>query len=110
MLRSGLAHHDRFFLRKISATTRIRQNAKKHWPELTQAFGGLGATVLNTGELDAGLKQMIAFAVSNAAGCRYCQAHTANSAQKNNVSAEKIKAVFVQLLLRIWEQVVIMFL
>ena len=65
-----------------------------HWPELTQAFGGLGATVLNSGELDAGLKQMIAFAVSNAAGCRYCQAHTANSAQKNNVSAEKIKAVF----------------
>jgi len=65
-----------------------------HWPELTQVFGGLGATILNSGELDAGLKQMIAFAVSNAAGCRYCQAHTANSAQKNNVSAEKIKAVF----------------
>lgn len=65
-----------------------------HWPELTQAFGGLGATILNSGELDAGLKQMIAFAVSNAAGCRYCQAHTANSAQKNNVSAEKIQAVF----------------
>ena len=65
-----------------------------HWPELTQAVGGLGATVLNSGELDAGLKQMIAFAVSNVAGCRYCQAHTANSAQKNNVSAEKIQAVF----------------
>lgn len=65
-----------------------------HWPELTQTFGGLGATILNSGELDAGLKQMIAFAVSNAAGCRYCQAHTANSAQKNNVSAEKIQAVF----------------
>ena len=65
-----------------------------HWPELTQAFGGLGATILNSGELDAGLKQMIAFAVSNAAGCRYCQAHTANSAQKNNDSSEKIQAVF----------------
>ena len=37
---------------------------------------------------------MIGFAVSNAAGCRYCQAHTANSAQKNNVSADKIKAIF----------------
>jgi uncharacterized peroxidase-related enzyme len=65
-----------------------------HWPELTQAFGGLGATILNSGELDPGLKQIIAFAVSNAAGCRYCQAHTANSAQKNNVSAEKIQAIF----------------
>ena len=65
-----------------------------HWPELTQAFGGLGATILNSGELDPGLKQMIAFAVSNAAGCRYCQAHTAQSAQKNSVSAEKVQAVF----------------
>jgi uncharacterized peroxidase-related enzyme len=65
-----------------------------HWPELTQAFGGLGATVLHGGELDAGLKQMIALAVSNVADCRYCQAHTANSAQKNSISVEKIKAVF----------------
>jgi len=65
-----------------------------HWPEHTQAFGGLGATILSGGELDAGLEQMIAFAVSNADGCRYCQAHTANSAQKNDVSAEKIHAVF----------------
>jgi AhpD family alkylhydroperoxidase len=46
-----------------------------HWLELTQAFGGLGEAVLHSGGLDAGLKQMIAFAVSNAAGCRYCQAH-----------------------------------
>jgi AhpD family alkylhydroperoxidase len=37
---------------------------------------------------------MIAFAVSNAAGCRYCQAHTAKSARKNAVSAEKIQAIF----------------
>jgi AhpD family alkylhydroperoxidase len=37
---------------------------------------------------------MIAFAVSNAAGCCYCQAHTANAAQKNNVSSEKIQAIF----------------
>ncbi|MEP6390299.1 MAG: carboxymuconolactone decarboxylase family protein [Halioglobus sp.] len=65
-----------------------------HWPELTQALGGLGATVLRSGELDGGLKQMIAFAVSNAAGCRYCQAHTANAAQKDNVSAKKIQAIF----------------
>jgi len=65
-----------------------------HWPELMQAFGGIGGTILNSGELEPGLKQLIAFAVSNAAGCRYCQAHTANSAQKNNVSAEKIQAVF----------------
>ena len=65
-----------------------------HWPELTQAFVGLGATILHSGELDPGLKQMIACAVSNAAGCRYCQAHTTQTAQHHNVSAEKIQAVF----------------
>ena len=41
-----------------------------HWPEFPQAFEGLGATVFRSGELDAGLKKIIAFAVSNAAGCR----------------------------------------
>jgi len=65
-----------------------------HWPELTQAFAGLGATILAGGELDPGLKQLIAYAVSNAAGCRYCQAHTANSAEKKNVNIEKIKNAF----------------
>ena len=65
-----------------------------HWPELTQAFGGLGATILNSGELEPALKQMMAFAVSNVAGCRYCQAHTAQAAQQHHVSAEKIQAIF----------------
>ncbi len=65
-----------------------------HWPELLQAFGQLGGTVLNSGDVDAGLKQLIAFVSSNASGCRYCQAHTSHSAAKRGVSAEKIQAAF----------------
>ena len=65
-----------------------------HWPELMQAFGGLGSTILGGGELEPGLKQLIALVVSNEAGSRYCQAHTAHSAERNDVSAEKIQAVF----------------
>ncbi|MEM7219511.1 MAG: carboxymuconolactone decarboxylase family protein [Pseudomonadota bacterium] len=65
-----------------------------HWPELLQAFGGLGGTVLNSGEVDASLKQLIAFVVSNAAGCRYCQAHTSHSAERRGVDADKLAAVF----------------
>ena len=65
-----------------------------HWPELMQAFGGLGNTILGSGELEPGLKQLIAFAVSNAAGSRYCQAHTAHSAERKDISTEKIQAVF----------------
>lgn len=65
-----------------------------HWPELLQAFGQLGGTVLGSGELDAGLKQLIAFVSSNAAGCRYCQAHTSHSAEKRGVATGKISKAF----------------
>ncbi len=65
-----------------------------HWPELLKAFGGIGGTVLNSGEIDAGLKQLIAYVVSNAAGCRYCQAHTSHNAQKRGVAGEKVRSAF----------------
>ena len=65
-----------------------------HWPALLQAFAQLGGTVLGPGEIDAGLKQLIAFVSSNASGCRYCQAHTSHGAEKRGVSTEKINAAF----------------
>ena len=65
-----------------------------HWPELLQAFGGMAGTVIGGGQLDPGLKQLIAFVVSNAAGCRYCQAHTSHNATKNGVDLEKLNAAF----------------
>lgn len=39
-----------------------------HWPELLDAFGGLGATVLQSGELEPELKQLIALVSSRASG------------------------------------------
>lgn len=65
-----------------------------HWPDLLPAFSGLATTIIGGGELPTGLKQLIAFVVSNAAGCRYCQAHTSQNAAHNGVSEEKLKAVF----------------
>jgi len=65
-----------------------------HWPELLQAFGGMAGTIIGGGELPGSLKQLIAFVVSNAAGCRYCQAHTSHSAEVNGVSQEKLQAAF----------------
>ena len=41
-----------------------------HWPELLSAFGGIAGTIIGGGELPGSLKQLIAFVVSNAAGCR----------------------------------------
>ena len=65
-----------------------------HWPELLQTFAQFAGTVLGPGEIDAGLKQLIAFVSSNASGCRYCQAHTSHGAEKRGVSTEKINAAF----------------
>jgi AhpD family alkylhydroperoxidase len=65
-----------------------------HWPELFQTFAAFGGTVLAGGELDAELKQLVAFVVSNAAGCRYCQAHTSHNAVRAGASLEKIQACF----------------
>ena len=64
------------------------------WPELVRAFGGLAATVLAPRRLPAGTKQLVAFVASSAAGCRYCQAHTAHGAARDGVPAEKLEAAF----------------
>lgn len=66
-----------------------------HWPQLLQAFGAFAGTVLGPGgEVDPGLKQLLAFVVSNAAGCRYCQAHTSHTAERRGVDPAKIEAAF----------------
>lgn len=63
-------------------------------PALLRAFGQLSFTVLGPGRVDGGLKQLVAHVASTAAGCRYCQAHTASSATRNGVDAEKVEAVW----------------
>jgi alkylhydroperoxidase family enzyme len=59
-------------------------------PGLVEAFGDLGGVVLANPRLPVGLTQMVAHVASNAAGCRYCQAHTAHTAGKFGVPDEKL--------------------
>jgi len=65
-----------------------------HWPELLQGFNGLVGAIMAGGSLPAELKQLVAFVSSNAAGCRYCQAHTSHGAAKLGVSQQKIESAF----------------
>ncbi len=51
-----------------------------NWPELLEAMERLVQVIYKPGELDPVLKRMIATITSGAAGCRYCQAHTAHGA------------------------------
>ena len=64
------------------------------WPELLQSFSTYAGTVMNSGEVSTELKQLVAFVVSQSAGCRYCQAHTSHGAEKKGITAEKIAAAF----------------
>lgn len=64
-------------------------------PALLQGFMALAAPLLGPGALlDPGLRQMVAHIASAAAGCAYCQAHTAHIAEHNGASAEKLAALW----------------
>jgi uncharacterized peroxidase-related enzyme len=64
-------------------------------PDLLAAFAQLSAVVvLRPGRVDAGLKALVMQVASEAAGCRYCTAHSANLAAQRGVAAEKVAAVW----------------
>ena len=63
-------------------------------PALLQAFAALSGTVLAGGKLEPGLKSLVSYVASRAAGCMYCQAHTGHTAHRNGVSPEKLQAAF----------------
>lgn len=61
-----------------------------HRPALLKAFAGFAGTVMGAGTVPADLKQLVAFTVSQAAGCRYCQAHTHHGAAHRGVAGDKL--------------------
>ena len=64
-------------------------------PRALEAFQGFFGSIMREGDVDAGLKQLIAHVVSRSAGCRYCQAHTGHFAHTlAGVEVEKIEAVW----------------
>lgn len=68
--------------------------AMGHRPEILRAFATLAGAVIGPGTVDPGLKQLVAYVASSAAGCRYCQAHTSAHAAQFGVPAEKIEHAF----------------
>ena len=58
-------------------------------PNILQGFMGLSAAILGPdASLDPVLRQMIAHISSAAAGCAYCQAHTAHGAEHRGADAD----------------------
>lgn len=64
-------------------------------PAMLQGFMGLSAALLGpNARLDPVLRQMIAHIASAAAGCAYCQAHTAHGAEHRGADADKLAALW----------------
>ncbi len=63
-------------------------------PAIAQAFMDLNRAVLYEGTVAEELKMLVSLVTSQAAGCRYCQAHMTNLASIYQASDEKIRAVW----------------
>ncbi|HVA97342.1 MAG TPA: carboxymuconolactone decarboxylase family protein [Bacteroidia bacterium] len=66
-----------------------------HRPQIAYAFIELNKAVMeNKGKVTSALKRMIGYISSNAAGCRYCQAHTIRAAERYGAEAEKMENIW----------------
>lgn len=63
-------------------------------PAIAEAFMNLNRAVLYEGTVDEQLKMLVSLVASQAAGCRYCQAHMANLSSIYRAEDEKIRAVW----------------
>ena len=63
-------------------------------PDIVRAFMQLNKVVLYEGTVPEELKMLVSLIASQAAGCRYCQAHMANLAKIYAASEEKISKVW----------------
>jgi uncharacterized peroxidase-related enzyme len=70
----------------------IRTMARR--PSIAAAFMELNRAVLYEGTVAEELKMLVSLIASQAAGCRYCQAHMANLASIYRASDAKIRAVW----------------
>jgi uncharacterized peroxidase-related enzyme len=63
-------------------------------PAIAEAFMSLNKAVLYEGTVAEELKMLVSLIASQAAGCKYCQAHMANLSSIYRASDEKIAAVW----------------
>jgi len=64
-------------------------------PEIAKAFIALNQAVMRPDHgVSSGLKRLVGYVASLAAGCRYCQAHTALAAERFGVPEDKLAALW----------------
>lgn len=67
----------------------------QHRPSISKAFINLNMAVMeNNGRVTSALKRLIGWVSSNAAGCRYCQAHTIRAAERYGAEQEQLDNIW----------------
>lgn len=67
----------------------------QHRPAISKAFINLNKAVMaNEGGVSSALKRMIAWVSSNAAGCRYCQAHAIRAAERYGAARQQLDNIW----------------
>ena len=67
----------------------------QHRPAIAKAFISLNMAVMeNKGRVTSALKRLIGYISSNAAGCRYCQAHTIRAAERYDAPDEQLENIW----------------
>jgi uncharacterized peroxidase-related enzyme len=67
----------------------------QHRPAISKAFINLNMAVMeNNGRVTSALKRLIGWVSSNAAGCRYCQAHTIRAAERYGAEQEQLDNIW----------------
>lgn len=63
-------------------------------PRIAYTFIEMNKAVMeNKGRVTSSLKRMIGYVSSNAAGCRYCQAHTIRAAERYGAEKDKLENI-----------------
>ena len=66
-----------------------------HMPRIAYAFIEMNKAVMeNKGRITSALKRLIAYISSNAAGCRYCQAHAIRAAERYGAEQEQLENIW----------------
>jgi uncharacterized peroxidase-related enzyme len=65
-----------------------------HAPEILRGTAQMAGSIMRAGAIPLELKGLVGFVSSNAAGCRFCQAHMAKTASLEGASIEKLRAAF----------------
>jgi len=63
-------------------------------PTILKGVAAMCRAVYAPGEISQGLKRLIGYIASTAAGCKYCQVHTAHGAHEQGVDDAKILAAW----------------